>query len=709
MDAVAQISPDLLQNLTDLKRLRGIGPQLANKLAELNIHTILDLLLHLPYKYQDKTRITNIIDLKVNSHAVIEGEVIDLKVLFTKNRKRNLVVYLQDVTSIIELRFFNFNNSQLQQFSNKPKLRCFGEVKYGQRALCIMHPEYQVVDTNFSVVAENLTPVYPTVDGFSQKRWRQIIEVALEYLDNLNLENDGINNIIDYLPMSIIEKYKLLDFITSLKIIHRPTPDISIELLENRSHPAQRRLIFDELLSNQLGMQLIRNQQCKYRALKLEDNSLNDKFKKILPFALTSAQNRVAEEIIYDMQQDSPMCRLVQGDVGSGKTIVAAMAMLQAVSSGHQAVMMAPTEILAQQHYDNLQKYFEQLGISIALLIAKITASQKQQTKQNLQNNTVQIIIGTHALIQENVKFNSLGLVVIDEQHRFGVGQRLALWEKGVQDNRAPHQLTMTATPIPRTLAQTIYADMDYSVIDELPPGRKPITTVVVPDKKKADIINRIRILCEQNSQIYWVCTLIDDSENIASQAATECYQMLSEMLPECTIGLLHGKLKNIDKTNIINQFKNNQINILVATTVIEVGVDVPNASLMIIENPERLGLAQLHQLRGRVGRGSKESFCVLLYKTPLSDMAQARLDIMRNCQDGFILSEYDLKLRGAGEIMGKRQTGMWQLKIADLVRDKAILCEVREACSYLNKNYKNTMNQLVTLWLGDSFKWASV
>ena len=692
--------------LVGVRSLHGIGDFLVNKLAKLNIHTVLDLLLHLPYRFQDRTRITNIKDLTVNSSAVIEGDVVEYQVTYTRAKKRILTVYLQDLTAIIELRFFNFNNSQIQQFASKPKLRCFGEVYYGKQALCINHPEYQIVTNSYDTpVEKNLTPIYPSTEGISQKRWLQIINKAIIYLDKI----DSSGN-FDYLPKEIIQKFNLINFVDAIKFIHYPTPDVSVDILESKTHLAQQRLIFDELLANQLAMQLLRNQQSHYDAPCLNQNNDGEQLLKLLPFDLTHAQHRVIAEIAQDLSRTSqPMCRLLQGDVGSGKTLVAAMAALQAIASGYQVALMVPTEILATQHYHNLKRYFDQLNIRIELLVSKINESIKDNLKTDLLNNDIKMIIGTHALIQPDVQFHHLGLIIIDEQHRFGVEQRLLLRQKGIKDKIAPHQLTMTATPIPRTLAMTLYADMDYSVIDELPKGREKITTIVLPDSKKTAIIERIKALCKQGRQVYWVCTLIEESEVLSCEAAENTYLYLKELLSEFNVGLVHGKLKPQVKSAVMQEFKDNKINILVATTVIEVGVDVPNASLMVIENPERLGLSQLHQLRGRVGRGSYESYCALLYKSPLSQTAQARLEIMRNCQDGFKLAEYDLKFRGSGEILGKRQTGIWQLKIADLITHKDKLNEVRQASNYINHHYPQLIMGLIKLWLGDNYKLGSV
>lgn len=723
MEVTEEIINNCANNLlVNVKILRGVGPQLADKLARLNIISLLDLFLHVPYKYLDKTRITNIADAQINTHAVIEGIVIDVKIIITKAGQRNLILYLQDSTGVIELRFFHWTSSQMRGFTNHGiygnqdypvKLRCFGEIKYGTQALCMIHPEYDLV-LNIKTVNENLTPVYPSTEGLSQKRWVQIINTALEYLDKINNKSSKL----EYLPQELIKKYNLLNFADAIKFVHQPPADSQLDLLENKSYAAQQRLIFDELLAHYLAMQLIRNKQHEYSAPANNLDFLNQlnqinsitRFIKLLPFDLTSAQTRVADEIIQELRTSRvPMSRLLQGDVGSGKTIIAAIAMLHIVDMGYQAVLMAPTEILAEQHFNNLSYYFNQLGIKSELLTSKISNQAKDVIKSSLKNNEIKIIIGTHALIQDYVEFNKLGLIVIDEQHRFGVEQRLKLWQKGVKNNIAPHQLTMTATPIPRTLAMTLYADMDYSVLDQLPAGRKTIQTVVISDQKKLDVITRIKTICAQGRQVYWVCTLIDESDVLACAAAEQSYQELISLLPDLKIGLVHGRLKAQQKSAIMSEFKANKLNILVATTVIEVGVDVPNASLMIIENSERLGLSQLHQLRGRVGRGQYDSYCVLLYQTPLSKTAKSRLEIIKTCNDGFKLAEYDLQLRGSGELLGKRQTGTWQLKTADLIRDKDKLTQIIKASQYIKQHYPEFIIPLVKLWLGENYKLGVV
>lgn len=692
--------------LASVTCLRGVGHQLASKLAKLNITTVLDLLLHLPYKYQDRTRITQISALQVNTHAVIEAKVFESKVVAFKNSKRNLTLYAEDASGVIELKFFQFNNAQLQQFKQCPIIRCFGEVKYGKRSYAMFHPEYELINDQFiKPVEENLRPVYPSTEGITQKRWLMLIDLALDYLD----ENILGKNIVDYLPIQLTTKYHLQDFASSIKQIHKPTPEMRLTDLDSGVPKSHERLIFEELVANQLAMRLAKQHYSKYRGYEFSNTELVEDLIKLLPFGLTDAQQRVSREISNDMKSGLPMSRLLQGDVGAGKTVIAAIALLQAVGSGFQAALMAPTEILATQHYLNLKKYFDELNISVELLLSKQTKKQKTQCKQDIKNNRLSILIGTHALIQDDVEFNNLGLIIIDEQHRFGVEQRNSLWQKGFNNNYAAHQLTMTATPIPRTLAMTLYSDMDYSVIDQLPPGRKQVKTVVMSDKMRDQVIERIKTVCEQGRQVYWVCTLIEESEALTCKAAEDSYQYLNELLTPLKVGLIHGRLKQDEKNSIMDKFKSNDIQVLVATTVIEVGVDVPNASLMIIENPERLGLSQLHQLRGRVGRGEYESFCVLLYQSPLSETAQARLKVMRETSDGFKLAEHDLKLRGSGELLGKRQTGSWNLKIADIIRDRQKLPEINKAADYISKYHPDLVLPLVKLWLGENYKLSLV
>ncbi len=564
-------------------------------------------------------------------HALIEVEVVKQQLMFGKRRR--LEIQLADSSGYIYMSLFNFTKAQRDNLKTGTQLCCFGEVSFFNKRLQMVHPEYQIEHFSNEVEAQTLTPIYPSTEGFTQKTWRTLIAQAI------TLHQNAL--ITDYLPR---HAYPLLN---ALIYCHQPPRDADIHLLEERKHPAQQRLAQEELLAHHLSRRKLRENIKQLPANPLPINlDLLKQFYQQLPFKLTNAQHRVLEAIFADLNKHQPMLRLLQGDVGSGKTVVAACAMLAAIANGYQAALMAPTEILTQQHFISLQKYFLNENINIINLTSRIPAKQKQDYYDQIANGQAHIIIGTHALIQNAVNFCKLGLVVIDEQHRFGVEQRLNLQAKGL----APHQLMMTATPIPRTLAMTLYADLDYSVIDELPPHRKPITTIALPNSKREQVIDKIRDFCAKGQQAYWVCTLIEESETLILQAATDTQQKLSVALPEFKIGLIHGQLKSQDKQAIMQAFKQGEIHLLVATTVIEVGVDVPNANLMIIENPERLGLSQLHQLRGRVGRGSELSHCILLYQSPLSYNARARLDIMRNSNDGFKIAEKDLSLRGSGE-----------------------------------------------------------
>lgn len=678
--------------------LKGVGPQTLQKLQKLGLHTFKDFMLHLPIHYQDRTHVLALRDVKVGQMAVIEGCIENVKL--QQARKRSLIVTLRDHHKLINLRFFHFRQSQVETFVEGGRLRCFGEVRMGFKGLEMVHPEYRHLQEHETVkVDEHLTPVYPATEGLSQQTLRQLIGQVLQVLSKETLP--------DYLPSKLRDKYDLPHLVDALRYVHLPPPDASKELLEQFQHLAQRRLIFEELLVYQLGLKKLRMQSQQLPTYQLTSKrQLLPEFLKLLPFQLTSAQQRVFQEIEQDLQCSVPMMRLVQGDVGSGKTVVAALAILIAVESGYQAALMAPTDILAEQHYKNLSTWLEPLNISVAWLAGKHKGKIRKQTLACLEEGQAQVVIGTHALFQEQVSFKNLSLVVIDEQHRFGVDQRLALTNKGVNQELHPHQLVMTATPIPRTLAMTFYADLDVSVIDELPPGRKPIKTVVLPNIKRDEIIDRIRQQCAEKKQVYWVCTLIEESEVLENQAAQDLWESLVKCLPELRIGLVHGRLKPEQKEQIMQDFKQHHLDVLVATTVIEVGVDVPNASLMIIENAERLGLSQLHQLRGRVGRGSQESFCVLLYQHPLSETAKKRLQIMRESSDGFKIAEADLEIRGPGELLGTRQTGAVQFKIANIARDQYMLGDIQRFAQEFMRDYSALLDQLIERWVpkGDEY-----
>ena len=686
--------------ITELKR---VGPKVAERLARLGIHTVQDLLFHLPLRYQDRTRIQPIGSLQHGDQAVIEGEVELAQIKF--GRRRSLLVSLADGTGMLVLRFFHFSSAQQQGLIRGSRLRCFGEVRNGPNSLEMVHPEYQRIDPDQPLeVAEYLTPIYPTTEGIHQLTLRGLSDQALEWLGR---EPDALR---EWLPPELLKRFRLPNLAAALSYLHRPPPDAPQAQLLAGTYPAQQRLTFEELLAHQISLRELRQRQRQSRAPRLlADGRLRSRLLQQLPFQLTAAQQRVVAEIAQDLTETVPMQRLVQGDVGSGKTIVAALAALQAVEAGQQVALMAPTELLAEQHLRNFALWLEPLEIELAWLTGRLKGTVREQVLARMADGSAQLVVGTHALFQDDVVFASLGLVIIDEQHRFGVHQRLALREKGRTSRHAPHQLIMTATPIPRTLAMTAYADLDLSIIDELPPGRKPVTTVAIPDSRRSEVVERVRTACLEGRQVYWVCTLIEESEALQCQAAEESERLLAEALPELRVGLVHGRVKPEEKERTMGRFKAGELDLLVATTVIEVGVDVPKASLMIIENPERLGLAQLHQLRGRVGRGSAESHCVLMYHAPLSQNARQRLAILRETSDGFEIARRDLEMRGPGEVLGTRQTGELQLRIADLVRDQAQLDDVRAAAELLLHRYPENAAALVRRWIGQRADYGKV
>lgn len=685
---------------TPITHLKGVGNALAEKLAKLSISSIQDLLFHLPIRYQDRTRITPIGALFTGQDAVIEGYVISASIIM--GRRRSLLVKLKDGSGSIGLRFYYFNQSQKSAFQNGACVRCFGDVRVGATGLEIYHPEYRIIAADKTMpVEENLTPIYPTTEGLTQQRLRQLVAQALSVLTSHSLP--------DYLPQTIIEQYQLGSLWEAIRYLHHPPPDANSQLLLEGKHWTQRRLIFEELMAHQISLQRLREQIRSQRAPALPATTkLLNNYLQQLPFAPTNAQQRVAQEISYDLAQPVPMLRLIQGDVGAGKTVVAAMAALQAIEAGYQVALMAPTEILAEQHFLTFTRWFEPLGIRVEWLAGKLKGKARQAALQSIIDGCP-MVVGTHALFQAEVAFNNLALIIIDEQHRFGVEQRLALREKGAEGSLLPHQLIMTATPIPRTLAMSAYADLDTSILDELPPGRTPVATVVIADSRRPQVIERVRQACLEGKQAYWVCTLIEESEELTCQAAETTYAELSKALVGLKVGLIHGRMKPTEKVELMSQFKAGALQLLVATTVIEVGVDVPNASLMIIENPERLGLAQLHQLRGRVGRGSTESFCLLLYHPPLSRVAQERLTIMRETNDGFIIAEKDLEIRGPGEVLGTRQTGLLQFKVADLMRDSELLPAVREATQQLVIEHRECIEPLLNRWIANRQRYGQV
>ncbi|RJT50197.1 ATP-dependent DNA helicase RecG [Rahnella variigena] len=682
-----------------LTSLSGVGASQADKLAKLGLETIQDLLLHLPLRYEDRTRLYTINDLQPGIFATIEGEVLRSDISF--GRRRMLTCQISDGTGMVTLRFFNFNAAMKNSLAAGRRVTAYGEIKRGTIGAEVIHPEYRIQGENSEVVLqESLTPVYPTTEGIRQATLRKLTDQALELLDTVP--------IAELLPEELSRS--LIPLPQALHLLHRPPPDIQLADLEKGHHPAQRRLIMEELVAHNLSMLAVRAGTQSYKALPLHhDDRLKKQFLASLPFSPTGAQQRVVAEIEQDLAKSYPMMRLVQGDVGSGKTLVAALAALCAIAQGQQVGLMAPTELLAEQHANNFRQWFEPLGIQVGWLAGKQKGKARQAQQDAIASGQVSMVVGTHAIFQEQVLFSSLSLVIIDEQHRFGVHQRLALWEKGLQQGFHPHQLIMTATPIPRTLAMTAYADLDTSVIDELPPGRTPVTTVAIPDTRRSDIISRVKSACEQeNRQAYWVCTLIEESEMLEAQAAEATWEGLKEALPALNIGLVHGRMKAQEKQAVMQAFKQGEVQLLVATTVIEVGVDVPNASLMIIENPERLGLAQLHQLRGRVGRGAVASHCVLLYKTPLSKTAQKRLQVLRDSNDGFVIAQQDLEIRGPGELLGTRQTGSAEFKVADLLRDQAMIPDVQRIARYLQQQFPDHAKALIERWLPERVRYTN-
>jgi ATP-dependent DNA helicase RecG len=685
---------------TPVTTLKGVGAVLAEKLARVGLESLQDILFHLPLRYQDRTRIVAIGSLRPGQDAVVEGTVAGAEVIM--GRRRSLLVRLQDGSGILSLRFYHFSAAQKESLKRGIQIRCYGEVRPGASGLEIYHPEYRPLAAARPVALEQtLTPIYPSTEGLSQQRLRQLSEQTLALLASRPLP--------DWLPRPICEDYRLGPLEQAIQYLHRPPADADLQELAEGRHWAQQRLVFEELLTHQLSLQRLRE---SVRALKApilpRSGRLRQQYLNNLGFAPTGAQLRVGAEIAYDLSQAEPMLRLVQGDVGAGKTVVAAVAALQAIEAGYQVALMAPTEILAEQHFANFTRWLEPLGIQTTWLAGKLKGKARTTALQRIAGASP-MVIGTHALFQEEVRFHNLALVIIDEQHRFGVQQRLSLRQKGGQGRLCPHQLIMTATPIPRTLAMSAYADLDTSVLDELPPGRTPVSTVLVADSRRAEVVERIRAACGQGRQAYWVCTLIEESEELTCQAAQTVFEDLRERLSDVQVGLIHGRMNSTEKAAVMDGFKQGKLQLLVATTVIEVGVDVANASLMVIENPERLGLAQLHQLRGRVGRGHAASHCVLLYHPPLSQVGRQRLGIMRETCDGFIIAEKDLELRGPGEVLGTRQTGLLQFKVADLMRDAELLPAIRDAAQALLERWPHCINPLLERWLRHGQQYGKV
>ena len=656
------------------------------------VTTVQDLLFHLPLRYEDRTQIYPIAALMPGTYGTIEAEIQSTQII--QGRKRMLVCNVRDNTGSMSLRFFNFSMAQRNAMQNGLMIRAYGEIRRGNHQAEIVHPEYKIVYPGEEIhLSDTLTPIYPTTEGLKQASWIKLTEQALELLE------DG--GLTELLPANLQPNSMSLK--QALQTLHRPHAGISQFDLELGQHPAQQRLVQEELLAHNLSMLRLRQRSNLDAAVTMHaSGQLLNPFLASLPFKPTGAQQRVVAEIGKDLEQPHPMMRLVQGDVGSGKTLVAALAALQAIENGYQVAMMAPTELLAEQHAANFAAWFEPLGLKVGWLAGKLKGKARAQSLADIESGAAQMVIGTHAIFQQQVTFNKLALIIIDEQHRFGVHQRMGLREKGINQGFHPHQLIMTATPIPRTLAMTAYADLDTSIIDELPPGRTPVTTVAIPDSRRNEVLERVRnSVVTDKRQAYWVCTLIEESEVLECQAAEDTAEELRQALPELSIGLVHGRMKSAEKQQIMADFKAGSIHLLVATTVIEVGVDVPNSSLMIIENPERLGLAQLHQLRGRVGRGAVASHCVLLYKAPLSQTASQRLNVLRQSNDGFVIAQKDLEIRGPGEVLGTKQTGLAELKIADLVRDQALIPHIQKLASHVMSQAPESVDAIIHRWLG--------
>ena len=680
-----------------------MGAQLAERLSRLGVSRLSDLLFVLPLRYEDRTQLKQIGALEEGQRAAVEGEVQLTEVAF--RRRRQLLSRIADGTGMLTLRFFHFSGAQQQALARGTRLRCFGEVRRGPFGLEIVHPEYRRV-LEPAPLEEALTPVYPSTEGLTQGRLRALIGQALAEL----APEEGPAALRDVLPAELLAPLELPSLHEALRTMHRPPRSVSVDALASGRHPAQRRLAFEELLAHQLSLRLARRALQGDPAWPLEDRAgLAERLIAALPFAFTSAQARAWREVRADLTRMQPMLRLVQGDVGCGKTVVAAAAAALAAGSGLQVAVMAPTELLAEQHWRNYSNWFRPLGVPVALVTGSQPARTRRSALATIASGEVQLAVGTHALFQEGMEFARLALIVVDEQHRFGVRQRLALQEKGRAGNKHPHQLIMTATPIPRTLAMTAYADLDISIIDELPPGRTPVRTVAMPELRRHEVVQRILEVCRAGSQAYWVCPLIEESEENPQQAAEETAAALSAALPDLRVGLVHGRMPPAAKEQTMAAFKAGKIQLLVATTVIEVGVDVPNATLMVIENAERLGLAQLHQLRGRVGRGALTSACVLLYRAPLSPLARQRLDVLRRTNDGFEIARHDLQLRGPGELLGTRQTGLAQLKVADLLRDADLLPRVQEAAERMVGAHPEGTAELCARWVGSGERYGRI
>lgn len=681
--------------MAELSELTGVGPKVKEKLAKLHIHSVLDLVFHLPLRYEDRTRIAAIASLQPGQRALIEGQRLGIREVF--GQRRSLLLTLGDATGTVTVRLFHYSRAMRTRLENATVLRCFGEARPGPRALEMVHPELQT-DEGIDPLAETLDPVYPSTEGLQQRSLRKLVNQALD-----KVEKDQL--LAELLPRELSKHYQLPALWPSLLKMHRPSP---AEAARFEDSPERARLVLEELLGHRLALLERKDARQAHPAHACPPHTaLQSQFMSALPYHPTAAQHRVLAEIQSDLARTEPMHRLVQGDVGAGKTLVAALAALPVLAAGHQVAVMAPTEILAEQHLKAFTAWFEPLGYQVDWFAGSQKVSARKPALARLAAGECQIAVGTHALFQDAVIFDDLGLVIVDEQHRFGVHQRLTLTEKA--GDMRPHQLIMTATPIPRTLAMSMYADLDLSVIDELPPGRTPIDTRVLSNQKRDQVAQRIAHLVAEGGQAYWICTLVEDSEHLAAQAAETSHAWLSKALPNLGIGLVHGRMSAAEKQSAMEDFKALKTQVLVATTVIEVGVDVPNANLIVIENAERLGLAQLHQLRGRVGRGQRASFCLLMYEHPLSENGRARLETLRASSDGFVIAEKDLELRGPGDVLGTRQTGDLSFRVADLARDRDLLPKTAELAEALRRSYPDLAQGLIQRWVGSRRVYSQV
>ena len=687
------------QDLQSIQSLKGVGPKSASLLNNLGIFTIPDAVMHLPFRYEDRSFITPIGEANYQAPVLIEGEIMKSSVVF--RGRRMLFTEIYDGTGKLTMRMFNFAMAQHKALEEGKMIRCYGNITPGPNGKQMIHPQYQVFEKDVEIeIEENLTPIYPTTSGLQQNKLKKIIEDSLRFCEEHNLLKENLNT------GNYSEFGNLLE---TLRFLHKPPVNTDIEELIEGKHPAQKSLIKEELIAHMLCAGILKNELEGRTGPSMGNESEEEnRFLDTLPFDLTNAQKRSWEEIRNDLTDVKPMRRLLQGDVGSGKTLIAALSALHSHSNNWQTAFLCPTEILAEQHFNSFQAWFNELGLKTELLTGSTKAKDRKLIVKELALGEIDVLIGTHAIFQSGVEFKRLGLTIIDEQHRFGVHQRFSMLEKGGRQNSSPHQLIMTATPIPRTLAMTVYGSLETSVIDELPPGRNPVQTSSRPDSLRDRVIKRVEEVCLTGKRAYWVCTLIEDSDELEAQSAEELFKEISNSLPKLKVGLVHGRLKKEDKDFVIKKFREGDIQLLVCTTVIEVGVDVPEATLMIIENPERLGLSQLHQLRGRVGRkANTDSHCLLLYKEPLSGMAEERIKTMELTNDGFKIAEKDLELRGAGDIYGIRQSGLMDLKIANPIRDSELLVEAQTEALELGKNEKEFAKILVKRWISNRVDYS--